>query len=327
MKVANSAKKFTQMHARKSLDAWLRLPRAIDLSVAQPAAVPDMTVIVVLFNQAGLSRRTLQALADQRGASFETIIVDNASEDRTPELLACVKGARVIRNSQNVGFLLAARQGAEAASGRYLAFLNSDAIAWRALANACRVMDESPDIGALGGRVVLTDGGLQEAGNRVFYDGRAGGIGRGEDPFGHAALAARATDYVSGVFLVTPAVVWRMLGGFDVAFAPAYYEDTDYCLRVWRAGLRVMYEPSVSWSIWSGAVRPVTAHHNSWSVTRTYSAAVTPLGSRSSPGHRRCRWMVTVGLRQRIGPGGRASCSLRTRCRTCPKEVVCHGPG
>ncbi len=246
VKVANSAKKFTQMHARKSLDAWLRLPRAIDLSVAQPAAVPDMTVIVVLFNQAGLSRRTLQALADQRGASFETIIVDNASEDRTPELLACVKGARVIRNSQNVGFLLAARQGAEAASGRYLAFLNSDAIVLEgALANACRVMDESPDIGALGGRVVLTDGGLQEAGNRVFDDGRAGGIGRGEDPFGHAALAARATDYVSGVFLVTPAVVWRMLGGFDVAFAPAYYEDTDYCLRVWRAGLRVMYEPSV----------------------------------------------------------------------------------
>ena len=36
-----------------------------------------------------------------------------------------------------------------------------------------------------------------------------------------------------------------MLGGFDVALAPAYYEDTDYCLRVWRAGLRVVYEPSV----------------------------------------------------------------------------------
>lgn len=243
---ADGAKARTRMQAQKFLDTWLRLPRVVDFPAVPSDVVPDLSVVVVLFNQAGLSHRTLQALADQRGPSFETIIVDNASTDRTPELLACLRGARVIRNSNNLGFLLAARQGACAARGRYLVFLNSDAILLTdALANACKAMDADPSIGAMGGRVVLTDGGLQEAGNVVFDDGRAGGIGRGEDPFGHAALHARATDYVSGVFLVTPAPVWRMLGGFDVALAPAYYEDTDYCLRVWRAGLRVVYEPSV----------------------------------------------------------------------------------
>ena len=71
------------------------------------------------------------------------------------------------------------------------------------------------------------------------------GIGRGEDPLGHAARAERSTDYVSGVFLVTPMAVWRELGGFDPAFAPAYYEDADYCLRVWNSGRRVVYVPSV----------------------------------------------------------------------------------
>ena len=55
----------------------------------------------------------------------------------------------------------------------------------------------------------------------------------------------RSTDYVSGVFLATPLALWRSLGGFDLTFAPAYYEDTDYCLRVWAAGFTVVYEPSV----------------------------------------------------------------------------------
>ncbi|MBX3657853.1 MAG: tetratricopeptide repeat protein [Ramlibacter sp.] len=246
LSTAGSVKRRTQWRAQIALQEWLQRPRAIDLATAGTSAPPDLSVIVVLFNQAGLSQRTFQALADQRDVSFETIVVDNASHDRTPDLLACLRGARVIRNAQNLGFLQAARQGADAARGRYLVFLNSDAVLLEgALAHARDAMEADASIGALGGRVVLTDGGLQEAGNVVFDNGLAGGIGRGEDPFGHAALSARATDYVSGVLLVTPAAVWRMLGGFDEAFVPAYYEDTDYCLRVWQAGLRVVYEPSV----------------------------------------------------------------------------------
>ncbi|RYF40789.1 MAG: glycosyltransferase, partial [Comamonadaceae bacterium] len=243
---ARDGKARTRAHAQRALDTWLALPRTIDLPCVEAGTVPELSVIVVLFNQAGLSRRTLQALADQRGASFETIIVDNASGDRTSDLLERVRGARIIRNADNIGFLLAARQGAAAASGRRLAFLNSDAILQEgALQATLAAMQADPAIGVLGARVVLTDGGLQEAGNMVFADGSAGGIGRGEDAFGHAARAARGTDYVSGVFLVTPAPLWRMLGGFDEAYAPAYYEDTDYCLRVWQAGFRVVYEPSV----------------------------------------------------------------------------------
>ncbi|MEO5671039.1 MAG: tetratricopeptide repeat protein [Ramlibacter sp.] len=232
--------------AKVALDGWLAQSRTVELPTVHQAEKPGLSVIVVLFNQAGLTLRTLQALADQQGASFETIIVDNASSDRTTELLSHVRGAHIIRNESNLGFLLAARQGADAARGRHLAFLNSDAILQQgALAATLRAMQADPTIGALGGRVVLTDGGLQEAGNMVFHDGSTAGIGRGEDAFGHAARAARATDYVSGVFLVTPAAVWQKLGGFDTAFAPAYFEDTDYCVRVWQAGLRVVYEPSV----------------------------------------------------------------------------------
>ena len=86
---------------------------------------------------------------------------NSASSDRTAALLERVHGARVLRNDGNRGFLLAARQGAEQARGRYLVFLNSDAILQEgALAAAWHAMQADPSIGVLGGRVVLTDGGL-----------------------------------------------------------------------------------------------------------------------------------------------------------------------
>ncbi len=239
-------KQRVKAQARRALLAWLDRRTHLDLPAPAAHAAPDLSVIVVLYNQAGLSRRTLQALADQRGPSFETIIVDNASSDETAALLQRVRGARTVSNPTNLGFLLAANQAAALAKGRHLVFVNSDAMVQQgALAAACARLDAEPAIGALGGRIVLTSGGLQEAGNRIFRDGTTLGIGRGEDPFCPAAMASRATDYVSGVFLAVPTPLWRMLGGFDESFAPAYYEDTDFCLRVWNAGFRVVVDPAI----------------------------------------------------------------------------------
>lgn len=244
--LAQDPKTRLRAQARRALRTWLDKPTRLDLPEPAPDAVPDLSVVVVLYNQAGLTRRTLQALADQRGVSFETLVIDNASTDETAALLARVSGARIVVNADNLGFLRAANQGAALARGRHIVFLNNDAIVQQgALRAACERLDAEPAIGALGGRIVLSAGGLQEVGNLIFRDGNAHGIGRDEDPFCPAAMTSRATDYVSGVFLAVPAPLWRMLGGFDEAFVPAYYEDADFCLRVWRAGFRVVVEPRV----------------------------------------------------------------------------------
>lgn len=240
------AKARIRAQAKWNLAAWMAKETKLTLPSTPPSETPDLSVLVVLYNQAGLTRKTLQAVADQRGASFETIIIDNASSDETQELLKRVEGATIVVNEHNKGFLLAANQAAVHARGRHIVLLNSDAILQPgALAAALERLDSDPSIGAVGGRVVLTSGGLQEAGNAVFIDGSTLGIGRGEDPFCPAALASRATDYVSGVFTAIPAHLWRMLGGFNEAFVPAYYEDADLCLRIWKAGWRVVYEPRV----------------------------------------------------------------------------------
>lgn len=275
---APDAKARTRAHAQWGLNAWLGWPRRIELRTVDEGAVPDMSVVVVLFNQAGLSLRTLQSLADQRGVQFETIIIDNASADNTAGLLERTSGAKVVRNTKNVGFIRAARQGAALATGRYLAFLNSDAILQEgALEAALGAIQADSGIGVLGGRVVLAAGGLQEAGNVIFSNGLAVGIGRDEDAFCNAARAGRTTDYVSGVFLVTPLALWHDLGGFDEAFAPAYYEDVDYCLRVWQAGLRVVYEPTVllehlEWGSATGSSAQTLIEHNRHVFFNRYSA-------------------------------------------------------
>lgn len=243
---SDDLKQAVRHHAQRGLRDWLDKPNARVVLPDHGSEPPALSVIVILYNQAGLTLRTLQALADQRGASFETILIDNASTDDTDALLARVDGAQIVRNPRNMGFLLAANQGAARARGRHLVLLNNDAIVHAgALAATCEHLDADPSIGALGGRVVLMSGGVQEVGNQIFQDGSTAGIGRDEDPFAPAALIRRDTDYCSGVYLAIRQPLWAMLGGFDPAFAPAYYEDTDLCVRVWQAGFRVVYCPDI----------------------------------------------------------------------------------
>ncbi|WP_343866912.1 tetratricopeptide repeat protein [Caenispirillum bisanense] len=240
---ADTLKSQCRSLARRGLAAWLERGRRLPLPAA---AAPDVSVVLVLHNQAGLTLQTLVALADQQGVAFETIIVDNASQDDTAALLARVDGATILRNDENVGFLLAANQGAEVARGRHVLFLNNDAYLHRdALAAAVRRLDGDPTVGVVGGRIALVDGTLQEAGCIVFNDGSAAGYGRGRNPDQPEFRFVRDADFVSGAFLLIPRALWQALGGFDTALAPAYYEDVDLCLRVRRAGFRVVYDPAV----------------------------------------------------------------------------------
>jgi glycosyltransferase involved in cell wall biosynthesis len=96
----------------------------------------------------------------------------------------------------------------------------------------------------VGGRIVLADGSLQEAGCITFSDGSTIGYGRGQDPQASEFQFVRDVDFCSGAFMLVRADLWRSLDGFDSRYAPAYYEDTDFCLRVREAGYRVVYEPN-----------------------------------------------------------------------------------
>jgi len=54
----------------------------------------------------------------------------------------------------------------------------------------------------------------------------------------------RDVDYCSGAFLLTKRELFVQNGGFDPDYSPAYYEETDYCVKLWESGRRVVYDPN-----------------------------------------------------------------------------------
>ena len=226
---------------------FLRFLASGERLVFPEVETPDVSVVIVLWNQAHLTLRCLHALLKHQGPSLEVILFDNNSRDETDTLLSRIAGVRVLRNTSNAGFLAGCNRGAEVAKGRTLLLLNSDAfLRTGSLDAALKTLESAPDIGAVGGRLILPNGRLQEAGSIIWSDASCLGYGRGLAAEAGEAMFRRNVDYCSGACLLTPRALWDRLGGFDEAYAPAYYEETDYCLRLRADGYRVVYEPALA---------------------------------------------------------------------------------
>lgn len=205
---------------------------------------PDISIVVVAHGRAELTFECLRRLhLDPASGRCELVLVDNASRDRTPNLFARIPGATVLRNKANLHFLDGANQGAAFARGGALLFVNTDAfVSYGAVGRALETLRET-GAGAVGGLIVLPDGTVQEAGSIVWSDGSCAGYGRGGSPSSPEHGFRRKVDYCSGCFLMTPRPLFMEMGGFDISYRPAYYEESDYCMRLWARGLPVIYEP------------------------------------------------------------------------------------
>lgn len=208
------------------------------------ASTPAVSVIVVVWNRADLTLACLRSLIDHTDVPAEIIVVDNASTDETSELLARINGVQVVTNSSNLGFTVSANVGARLARGEFLLFLNNDAtLARGSLAHLLDTARRSGSIGAVGGKLVFPDGRLQEAGAIIWADGSCEAYGRGADPAAPEYNFERSVDFCSGALLLTRRGLFEQLGGFDERYRPAYYEDADYCVRLWARGYSVVYQP------------------------------------------------------------------------------------
>jgi len=227
--------------ARAAFVAFVRDGGTLDF---EAPARPLVSVLLILHNRAELTFRCLQSLTAHRSIPLELIILDNASSDETQALLDHVRGARIVRSPENVGFLRGCTQAAEAARGQYLLFLNNDTeLRAGSLAAALDTITREASVGAVGGRMVFPDGRLQEAGSIIWNDGSCVGYGRGDSPWKPEYSFERDVDFCSAAFLLTPRRLFTDLGGFDDRYQPAYYEDADYCVRLWKSGARVVYDP------------------------------------------------------------------------------------
>lgn len=204
-----------------------------------------VSIVIPVWNKMELTVQCLTKLAEAtKGIEYEVIVVDNHSTDGTAEFLRQLSGdVRIIRNEANLGFAKACNQGARAARGKYLVFLNNDTIPqqnW--LAPLVQEVEEHPEVGVVGSKLLYPDGTIQHAGVVFSRDGAPYHIYQKMPADWPAVNRRREFQAVTGACLLMRRGLFEAVGGFDEKFINGF-EDVDLCLKVRERGKQVIYQP------------------------------------------------------------------------------------
>lgn len=222
-----------------------------------------LSIIIVNYNTYTLTKQTIESII-QRDHSFqyEILLVDNASSDGSIEKLQkefnkliSERILQVFINEANLGFAKANNLGIRVAKGKYILLLNSDTVVNENCLEKCLTQMESDNsIGALGCKVVLSDGKLDHACKRGFPTPKASlyyllklykkdpikygqydSLHLHEDEVGEV-------DCLMGAFMLMPKDVLNKVGLLDEDFF-MYGEDIDLCYRIKEGGYKILYYP------------------------------------------------------------------------------------
>lgn len=265
-----------------------------------------VSLVVVVFNKAHLTYACLRSISLLQHTNLEILIVNNNSTDQTSSLLKQLDGRiTILDQTENIHFLRGCNRAFAHINykSQYVGLVNNDALLDpTTITQALRVFDRWPDTGIVGGQILHLDGQLQEAGSVICRDGSCRGLGRRQSPWQPLVQTRRKVDYVSGFFFLIDADLLKEIGGFDISFAPAYYEETDLCVESWKRGRSVVYEPSclvhhVEFAS-SGQGYSDAAHLMSANQLRFYSKHMDWLSHQAHSEHFRDLPAINQALRQ-----------------------------
>ncbi len=207
---------------------------------------PAISVILVMFNQIDLTLNALDSLRRCYPGPIELILADSGSADESRYIERYVSGAKRIRFNHNAGYVESCNAALAHVTASVTLFMNNDILLERgAVESALSRLAAAPENGAVGGKIIRTNGKLQEAGCIIWRDGSTEGYLRDADPNIPEANFVRDVDFCSGVFLAVRSDILKQLGGFDPVYKPAYFEETDLCIRLHEAGYKVTYDPAI----------------------------------------------------------------------------------
>jgi len=203
---------------------------------------PRASIVVPLYQRADLTEGCLAAL--ERAGTLdvaEVLLVDNASTDGTPALCrAWSHRVRVLRNEENLGFAIACNQGARAATGDVLVFLNNDTEVHDGWLAPLLEAVADPEVGVAGSRLLYPGGRVQHAGMAMMPGCVPVHLHRylpGDHP---VVTRSRDLTIVTGACLAVRRELFLDMGAFDEGYRNGF-EDTDLCLRLAATGLRARY--------------------------------------------------------------------------------------
>jgi GT2 family glycosyltransferase len=223
----------------------------------------DLSVVLVNHNGAACVRQTLAALARSTATeAVECIVVDSGSGDGSWKGVEEVwPRARALRFKENVGFCVGCNRGAEAATGRLLAFVNFDGEVESGWDEPLIELLDDPTVSIATGLLLSSDGEVIQAAGLAIAPNTAV-VGR-LDMLPRSAAPAEPIDVpaATGALMMVRRKEFLGLGGFYEPFF-MYGEEADYCLRV--SGRIVLHPASAMRHEYGHAAGPQR------SVTRLY---------------------------------------------------------
>lgn len=198
---------------------------------------PLISIIIVNWNGGQIFRNCLKSLKKLKFTDYELIIVDNGSNDGTQELAT-------IKNKNNLGFANGNNQGYKKSHGRYIWLLNNDTLVGQDILNKLvKYLKQNPDVGVVQPKIRVMDkpNFLDNAGS---YLTRSGFL----EHWGYLQKDGPEYNKIKDIFSAKGACmlirrkVIAKVGLFDPDFG-SYFEESDFCWRVWLAGFKVQYYP------------------------------------------------------------------------------------
>ncbi len=215
----------------------------------------DLSVSIVSWNTRDLLDACLSSIFDDcAGIEIEVIVVDNLSSD---DSVAMVRSdypqVRVLANQQNVGFSTANNQAYDVSSGRHFLLLNPDTVVKPgSLQRLVRFLDDHDRAGAVGPLVLNPDGSLQYSWAKfpTLWREAFGRLDRRVADLSRVPVTAEDTrslqpfqaDWIGGCCLMAKREAISQIGRMDESLF-MYCEETDWCMRLNRAGWEVWVEP------------------------------------------------------------------------------------
>ena len=220
----------------------------------------ELSIIVVTYNSRRHVRDCLESIQRTAGGiDHEVIVVDNASQDGTPDILRTeFPNVRLITNPENRGFARGNNQGITQSRGRFILLLNPDTLVLpKTPATLLNEMNHSPETGLLGCRLLNADRSLQqsygyevnvrnEVIRKIFFN-----LWENHrfPPVGWVLRSLhsrkREVDWIKGACMLLRRQALLEVKLMDEAFF-MYLEDADLCRRFRQSGWQVRYTPDAA---------------------------------------------------------------------------------
>lgn len=217
---------------------------------------PDLSVVIVSWNTRDLLAGCLESV-QQSDPATEVIVVDNASEDGSPQMVReHFPNVQLIQPGENTGFSKGNNLGMQAAHSQYILLLNSDTVVLdEALPTLTSYLDSHPEVGLVGPQLLNADGTVQPSRRRFPILLTAVFESTWMQSIAPRRILSRyyvedqpddeiqAIDWLTGAVLLVRREVVDTVGGLDEGFF-MYSEELDWQRRIHDAGWEIVYNPA-----------------------------------------------------------------------------------